>query len=606
MKIHIALGMAVITATLSACSNNTTPPPADPMLEFTGQTLTWTACDPDLIENADTGFGLNKYPDIAKQVECTKLKAPVNYDSPSKGSLVVAFQRFKATAGKEGIEPLFLNPGGPGGDGLNLGSLFGTLAFIAPDIMPPALGNKMHQLLDRYDIVGFSPRGVTSSTPLICESPEFVSVDDDRTAKIVADACQRNAIAPYITTDYTVRDLDLFREVMHKQNAKNYNKANFIGVSYGTVLAAHYATKYPEKTGQFVLDGVVGMTKNSDGKLQSKAESQEDQFNKTLALQIAPFLTRNAKLFDFGMKPEDFLAQIQTDKNISARLKRIIFELTYGHDGVTYAGSIGLAYKEYKTIVADPIFQNKSILNWTKQQRREYEDRTEIVVAKYRKINPSLFSIMPFILGDLPYWALDNNYFGNFKFSNSGSVNIAIDCNEGISSNPTCKYWPVPANLQRPTLTDAVPGMLMTQSEFDVATPLSGALKTLDLYKNSKFIAVDNENTHGVLFHAAIDGLNNCTLSTALEFLVNKNLPTGRISVCQGAAYAPETEAFAAGEDLLAKYPAPSTSLKSNELNSQSAVNTNSSYEELRLQVSASIQKILEQANAAPFQQQLK
>jgi pimeloyl-ACP methyl ester carboxylesterase len=603
MKIHIALGMAVITATLSACSNTTTPP-ADPMLEFTGQTLTWTACDSDLID--DAGFDLSKHPEIAKQVECAKLKAPVNYDSPSKGSLVVAFQRFKATAGKEGIEPLFLNPGGPGGDGLRLGSLFGTLAFIAPDIMPPALGNKMHQLLDRYDIVGFSPRGVTSSTPLICESPEFASVDDDRTAKIVADACQRNAIAPYITTDYTVRDLDLFREVMHKQNAKNYNKANFIGVSYGTVLAAHYATKYPEKTGQFVLDGVVGMAKNSDGKLQSKAESQEDQFNKTLALQISPFLARNATLFDFGMKPEDFFAKVIADKNIAPNLMGLIFNLTYGHSGVTYSGSIGLAYKEYKTIVSDSLFQNKGILDWSKQQKREYEDRSEIVVAKYRKINSNLFSIMPFILEELPYWALKTDYLGNFKFSNSLSVNIAINCNEGIFPNSICKYWPVPANLQRPVITDAVPGMLMTQSEFDVATPFSGALKTLDLYKSSKMVVVDNENTHGVLFYSASEGLNNCTLSTALEFLVNKNLPTGRISACQAAAYAPETTAFAAGEDLLAKYPAPSTSLKSSELNSQSAINTHSSYEELRLQISASIQKILEQANATPFQQQLK
>src|SRR5581483_10431944 len=78
--------------------------------------------------------------------ECATVRLPLDYDKPTGATTELAVLRVKARNPKKRIGTLFVNPGGPGGQGT-------ALAYAAPDF----LGN---DVLDRFDVVGFDPRGV--------------------------------------------------------------------------------------------------------------------------------------------------------------------------------------------------------------------------------------------------------------------------------------------------------------------------------------------------------------------------------------------------------------------------------------------------------------
>ena len=76
------------------------------------------------------------------------LKVPLNYSDPEGASAAIAMTRIPASAPPESAEyrgPLLINPGGPGGAGVDLVLAAGPL---------------MHDILgSHFDILGFDPRG---------------------------------------------------------------------------------------------------------------------------------------------------------------------------------------------------------------------------------------------------------------------------------------------------------------------------------------------------------------------------------------------------------------------------------------------------------------
>src|SRR5581483_3867304 len=86
--------------------------------------------------------------------ECATVRLPLDYDKPTGATTELAVLRVKARNPKKRIGTLFVNPGGPGGQGT-------ALAYAAPDF----LGN---DVLDRFDVVGFDPRGVGFSDNIKC------------------------------------------------------------------------------------------------------------------------------------------------------------------------------------------------------------------------------------------------------------------------------------------------------------------------------------------------------------------------------------------------------------------------------------------------------
>jgi hypothetical protein len=87
--------------------------------------------------------------------ECARLEVPLNYDDPTGETMQIAVLRLPAQGEpSERIGSLVINPGGPGISGMQVAVLVATLT-----------GQKDGPLLQRFDWVGFDPRGVGASSP---------------------------------------------------------------------------------------------------------------------------------------------------------------------------------------------------------------------------------------------------------------------------------------------------------------------------------------------------------------------------------------------------------------------------------------------------------
>ena len=210
---------------------------ADPLAAFYDQEIAWEDCG--------RGF------------ECGTITVPMDYDDPSGRQVTIAVKRLPASGDK--IGSLVVNPGGPGGSGLDYVS-------AAPSLFS-------EQVRERFDIVGFDPRGVSQSTPIYCmdsagldefigfpapildsEDPadtrldEFAQVNRD----FVAACLERSGeLIHHVGTANVARDLDVLREVLGD------DKLTYLGKSYGTFIGAHYAELFGDKVRALVLDGAV-------------------------------------------------------------------------------------------------------------------------------------------------------------------------------------------------------------------------------------------------------------------------------------------------------------------------------------------------------------
>ena len=209
--------------------------------------IAWAACPADVVMPAPVA------------VQCAKIPVPLDYRDPGGEQIDIMVSRIASpdAAQRRGI--LLLNPGGPGGTGLDQG------AFLISRGLPSSVS-------DAYDLIGMDTRGVGHSTRMSCgftlEDPYWANippyaVDDaavTRQAAIaqqMADKCAANDPAGrlrHISTANTARDLDRVRAALGEK------KASFYGASYGSALGAAYVSLFPATTDRIVLDSNVGDT----------------------------------------------------------------------------------------------------------------------------------------------------------------------------------------------------------------------------------------------------------------------------------------------------------------------------------------------------------
>lgn len=210
----------------------------------------------------------------APRTSCATLRVPLDHRAPQGRTIALTISRVPAAnpARRRGV--LLLNPGGPGGSGLELPSVVVTQKAL------PA------QVLDTYDLIGFDPRGVGHSSPVTCGlTPAQLLVSstsatsgagpaDVRLARSIADACaaRAGAVLPYLTTAGTARDLDLVRQALGE------DRISYVGVSYGTYLGAVYASLFPGRVDRMVLDSLVDPGAVWYGVFRQMAQGLTDRF----------------------------------------------------------------------------------------------------------------------------------------------------------------------------------------------------------------------------------------------------------------------------------------------------------------------------------------
>jgi pimeloyl-ACP methyl ester carboxylesterase len=187
--------------------------------------------------------------------QCATLAVPIDYSKLSTGTFEVALLKYEARTSKK-LGSLIVNPGGPGGSGVDY-------ANAAEYIFSPAI-------LDRYDIVGFDPRGVSRSAPIRCLNDKELDANNNSdskpdnekefqqilidTKKYVEKCKAKNKYLASYSTANVARDMDILREALGDK------QLNYMGKSYGTYLGTLYAQFFPDKVGRVVLDGAVDPT----------------------------------------------------------------------------------------------------------------------------------------------------------------------------------------------------------------------------------------------------------------------------------------------------------------------------------------------------------
>jgi pimeloyl-ACP methyl ester carboxylesterase len=204
--------------------------------------LDWSSC-------AAEGEGLEAF-------QCATAVVPLDYDKPKGRQITLALARLPASDPSRKIGSLFLNPGGPGGSGVDF--LLGAGPFLYSD-----------EVRARFDLVGFDPRGIIRSTPLRCYETFDEAVADVwpipfpftreeervwvRSDRAIARACAERGgpILDHMSTANVARDMDLLRRAVGDA------KLTYWGMSYGSFLGATYANLFPSKVRALVVDGVL-------------------------------------------------------------------------------------------------------------------------------------------------------------------------------------------------------------------------------------------------------------------------------------------------------------------------------------------------------------
>lgn len=241
--------------------------------------------------------------------QCTFLNVPVDYSDPQGREISLALIRKQASDPSRRLGSLLLNPGGPGGSGID---------FLRRDA-----SRDFKNLNTRFDLVSWDPRGVGQSAPVECLKPQeldrFVAMDsvlDDPTEESdffqanrdFAIGCSRSSgyLLPFMDSESAARDLDRIRA------AVGDSKLTYLGFSYGTLLGQWYAHLFPAHVRALALDGVVDPADNG----RASALAQFSGFEQNLQAFLADCKSRTtceyARSGDPGEKLNAELAKLDT------------------------------------------------------------------------------------------------------------------------------------------------------------------------------------------------------------------------------------------------------------------------------------------------------
>lgn len=229
-------------------------------------------------------------PDVPRQLvgqsapnmryECGTMSVPADWGGRDGGKIELSLIRIRSTKQSGRIGSLLINPGGPGASGIN------TAVYLS---FGPSFGGLPDAITDRFDLVGFDPRGVGKSSPVKCISDRdmdaYFGADPDPRTKAEfeeAAAVRRRLVAGctakygdslrWFSTEQAARDIDAIR------GAVGDAKTTYLGYSYGTLLGATYAQLFPQKVRALVLDGAVDPRQDIVTGSESQARGFERAF----------------------------------------------------------------------------------------------------------------------------------------------------------------------------------------------------------------------------------------------------------------------------------------------------------------------------------------
>lgn len=267
--------LAVLSLLAAACTGGESDPPAAPQPEAApGEQAAESVQDSGTGEQTaesveDSGTGEQsagagdetasiraresiEWEEFEDGVDFGAVFVPLDYADPDAGELGLGVLVHRATRPEDRVGYLLVNPGGPGGSGVEMayGAAFGE-GFSA-------------DVIERFDIVGFDPRGVGFSEPLFeCGrpgdqltllsqiDPPYDSPEELAAGEAAAQLCVETMgpAAGLLHSEFAARDIDEIRKAL------GADQISYYGASYGSTLGVWYATLFPQQVRAMVVDG---------------------------------------------------------------------------------------------------------------------------------------------------------------------------------------------------------------------------------------------------------------------------------------------------------------------------------------------------------------
>jgi pimeloyl-ACP methyl ester carboxylesterase len=456
-----------------------------------GSGLDWGDCPPSRLGA-----------ELDPRMRCATLRVPLDYRAPRGRSIDIVVSTIRAT--KPGLRRgvLVMNPGGPGDYSLEMPSMYAPL--IPSDV------------LDRYDLVGFDPRGVGSSAPISCHVPTDIPPDVfdypdpdgsiDRTVAAVREAAAGCAthvgdVLPHISTANTARDMDRIRAALGER------RISYLGYSYGSYLGTIYRALFPDRADRFVLDSAIDPDRQGYG--------QKLLLGPAVELRLPDFTGwAAARHADYGLGATSAAVRATYDA-LTARLDTSPATLP---DGTVVNGNVLRGFTHFQ-LYRDSNFRTLAA-TWQYLAGTAGSDAArQARVAAWPDIpadNQS--SIIAAIGCNDVSWPRDVDVYRR----NVAVYRTLFPATAGQPANiNVCAFWPHrPAQPVRVT-----PGgrrnVLIVQNMRDPATPWIGALGLLRALGSAAGMVSIDQGGHG----AYLLTNSRCGNDTATAFLVHGELP---------------------------------------------------------------------------------
>ncbi|KAL7947655.1 Alpha/Beta hydrolase protein [Trichoderma barbatum] len=229
---------------------------------YPGELIEWTLCGN--LEGSD--------------LECSSITVPMDqFDERNSRNKTFSIPLARLRGSRNAQKNIIVNPGGPGGSGINW-------LYRRGKATQKIAGDDFH-------ILSFDPRGVNGSRP------QAICFPDDETRKAQSIALSYDPLAdgpklhpwtsnyvqacadtmgehgPYMNTPQTAADMNSILDAVGQE------KLIYWGFSYGSLLGQTYATLFPHRSERVIIDGIVNQFYWYNDPLEGDFEDSEKVFD---------------------------------------------------------------------------------------------------------------------------------------------------------------------------------------------------------------------------------------------------------------------------------------------------------------------------------------
>lgn len=476
---YTALSSTLMLAFLAACSSSkVTVPEPD-----TTAVLSWETCD-----DIDT-------------LQCATLVVPMDYSNPDGKKIDIALIRQVAT-GTERKGSLLFNPGGPGDSGVLL-----IQDLVDSNTVPASIQ-------ETYDLVGFDPRGIAGSTPIVCVEDAIADLDSyplneadlsqihaDRISFAASCSVEQGEYLQHVGSMNVVRDMEAIRK------AVSDDKLNFIGQSYGTRLAALYLQEYPATSGRIVLDASVLPTSSMRDLLGGDLDTRQKFLLDGLSLCVNsdPNCDANELLARLVERTHSLVGQGSMASLDEQKLLAEILSLAieFANVGVAISPDIIDYINTFDASILERIRQQLVAADFLSEGAEEDEgDETAGIAVSCADdaFRPTIASLVT-TLGEF-------NQRSDL-FAESQMVDASM-----------CAGWPTALEPLEPIATSTAPESIVIGGNFDANTPVDWSSKMATAIGG--VLISSNHVGHTTVFY----GENDCVDGLVAKFLLDGLRPT--------------------------------------------------------------------------------